>query len=179
MLKALRRSSHRAKLVRSLYAALNAQARQRTFFADFAVADSLDGRFDLVALHAWLVFERLRTAGLADVAHALSDAIFVGFDEALRDLGAGDMSMGRKIKQMGDAFNGRINAYGAATGEDELSAAILRNVYRGEQVIELGRRRTREALALARYAIAARRHLGECNVADGALNFGPLPEQIR
>ena len=173
MLKALRRSSHRAKLVRSLYAALNAQARQRTFFADFAVADSLDGRFDLVALHAWLVFERLRTAGLADVAHALSDAIFVGFDEALRDLGAGDMSMGRKIKQMGDAFNGRINAYGAATGEDELSAAILRNVYRGEQT------RTREALALARYAIAARRHLGECNVADGALNFGPLPEQIR
>lgn len=173
MLKALRRSSHRARLVRSLYAALNAQARQRTFFADFAVADSLDGRFDLVALHAWLVFERLRTAGLADVAHALSDAIFVGFDEALRDLGAGDMSMGRKIKQMGDAFNGRINAYGAATGEDELSAAILRNVYRGEQT------RTREALALARYAIAARHHLGACDVADGALNFGPLPEQIR
>lgn len=172
MLKALRRSSHRARLVRSLYAALNAQARQRTFFADFAVADSLDGRFDLVALHAWLVFERLRTAGLADVAHALSDTIFVGFDEALRDLGAGDMSMGRKIKQMGDAFNGRINAYGSATGEGELSAAILRNVYRGDQA------RTREALALARYALAARRHLGMCDVADGALNFGPLPEQI-
>jgi len=171
MLKALRRSSHRARLVRSLHAALNAQARQRTFFADFGVADSLDGRFDLVALHAWLVFERLRAAGHADVAHALSDAIFVGFDEALRDLGAGDMSMGRKIKQMGDAFNGRINAYASATGEEELSAAILRNVYRGDQT------RTREALALARYAIAARRHLGACDVADGALNFGPLPEK--
>jgi len=173
MLKALRRSSHRARLVRSLYAALNAQARQRTFFADFGVADTLDGRFDLVALHAWLVFERLRAAGLADVAHALSDAIFVGFDEALRDLGAGDMSMGRKIKQMGDAFNGRINAYGSAQGEEELSAAILRNVYRGDQS------RAREALALARYAIAARLHLGASDVGDGALSFGPLPEQIR
>lgn len=171
MLKALRRTSHRAKLVRSLYAGLTSQARQRIFFAEFAVADSLDGRFDMVALHAWLVFERLHAAGLADVAHALSDAIFVGFDEALRDLGAGDMSMGRKIKQMGDAFNGRIKAYGSASGEAELSAAILRNVYRGDQT------RTREALGLARYAIEARR-LAECNVADGELNFGPLPEQI-
>jgi cytochrome b pre-mRNA-processing protein 3 len=171
MLKALRRNSHRAKLVRTLYAAVNAQARQKIFFADLGVADSLDGRFDMVALHAWLVFERLRAAELADVAHALSDAIFVGFDEALRDLGAGDMGMGRKIKQMGDAFNGRINAYGGARNEAELSAAILRNVYRGE------RKRVRDALALARYAIAAQRRLAASNVADGELNFGPLPEQ--
>src|SRR5882724_170577 len=149
MLNALRRTSHRAKLVRSLYAALNSQARQRIFFADFGVADSIDGRFDMVTLHAWLVFERLRAAGLEDVARALSDAIFVGLDEALRDLGAGDMGMGRKIKQMGDAFNGRIGAYGAATGEAELSAAIQRNVYRGEQ------KRERQALGLARYALGA------------------------
>ena len=81
--------------------------------------------------------------------------------------------MGRKIKQMGDAFNGRINAYGSAPSEEELSAAILRNVYRGDQS------RAREALALARYAIAARLHLGASDVGDGALNFGPLPEQIR
>ncbi len=170
MLNALRRTSHRARLVRSLYAALNSQARQRIFFADFGVADSIDGRFDMVTLHAWLVFERLRAAGLEDVARALSDAIFVGFDEALRDLGAGDMGMGRKIKQMGDAFNGRIGAYGAATGEAELSAAILRNVYRG------ARNRERQALGLACYAIAARSHLAASQIAAGDLDFGPLPE---
>jgi cytochrome b pre-mRNA-processing protein 3 len=171
MLKALRRSSHRAKLVRSLYVGLNFQARQRIFFAAFGVADSLDGRFDMVALHAWLVFERLREAGLGDVAQALSDAIFVGFDEALRDLGAGDMGMGRKIKQMGDGFNGRVLAYGAARDEAELSEVILRNVYRGEKS------RTREAFGLARYAIAARRRLAACNLAQGELEFGSLPAE--
>ena len=171
MLKALRRNSHRAKLVRSLYAALNSQARQRIFFAAFGVADSLDGRFDLVALHAWLVFERLKAEELSDVAHALSDAIFVGFDEALRDLGAGDMGMGRKIKQMGHGFNGRVLAYGAARDETELSEAILRNVYRGDE------NRAREALGLARYAIAARSRMAACNIAEGELDFGRLPEQ--
>ena len=171
MLNALRRTSHRARLVRSLYAALTTQARQRIFFAGLGVADSIDGRFDMVAVHAWLLLDRLRTAGLADVAHGLSNAIFVGFDEALRDLGAGDMGMGRKIKQMGDAFNGRVQAYGAATGEAELSEAILRNVYRGDQ------NRSREALSLARYAINARACLAGSDVADGNLDFGPLPER--
>lgn len=169
MLNALRRTSHRARLVRSLYAGLISQARQPIFFAGLGVADSIDGRFDMVALHAWLVLERLRDAGLADVGHGLSDAIFVGFDEALRDLGAGDMGMGRKIKQMGDAFNGRVHAYGAATGEVELSAAILRNVYRGDQ------NRSREALGLARYAINARACLARSDIANGSLDFGSPP----
>jgi cytochrome b pre-mRNA-processing protein 3 len=171
MLNALRRTSHRARLVRLLYAALTTQARQRIFFAGLGVTDSIDGRFDMVALHAWLVLDRLRSAGLADVAHGLSDAIFVGFDEALRDLGAGDMSIGRKIKQMGDAFNGRVRAYEAAKDAPELSAAILRNVYRGDQSC------SREARTLADYAIDARACLARCDAANGNLDFGPLPER--
>ncbi|MGZ5937656.1 MAG: ubiquinol-cytochrome C chaperone family protein [Rhizomicrobium sp.] len=171
MLNALRRNSEKARLVRALYGVLTAQARQPVFFKDFGVADSIDGRFDMVALHAWLVFGRLRACGMGDVAHGLSDALFVGFDEALRDLGAGDMGMGRKIKQMGDAFNGRMQAYSAASGEAALADAIHRNVYRGEA------NRKDESLALARYALTARACLDACDPRLGILNFGPLPKR--
>jgi cytochrome b pre-mRNA-processing protein 3 len=172
MLNALRRASARAKAVRSLYDALIFQARQPVFFAELGVQDSLDGRFDMVALHAWLVLDRLRTAGLSDLAQALSDTIFIGFDEALRELGAGDMGMGRKIKTMREAFNGRLKAYDSAAGETELAAAIARNLFRGNE------QRQAEALIMARYALASRTRLTDCDPASGELDFGPLPKGL-
>ena len=172
MLNALRRSSARARAVRALYDALIAQARQPVFFTDLGVQDSIDGRFDMVALHAWLVLERLRTAGLIDLAQALSDTIFVGFDEALRDLGAGDMGMGRKMKKMREAFNGRLQAYASASGETELAAAIVRNLFRGN-----GQRQA-EALIIARYALASRIRLAGCDLSVGEVEFGELPKRI-
>ena len=171
MLNALRRNSEKTRLVRSLYAALTARARNPIFFRDFAVADTIDGRFDLVALHAWLVLGRLSSAKLTDIAHALSDAIFVGFDEALRDLGAGDMGLGRKIRQLGEAFNGRVQAYEAAVGETALAASIVRNLYRGDS------RRQDDAQAIARYAIGAHARLAACDPLTGTIDFGPLPER--
>lgn len=171
MLNALRRNPEKTRLVRSIYATLMAQARHPSFFRDFGVADTIDGRFDLVALHAWLIFGRLHSVGMSGVAHNLSDAIFVGFDEALRDLGAGDMGLGRKIKQLGEAFNGRVQAYEGAAGEAPLAAAILRNVYRGDSS------RTDDALAIARYAIGAHARLAACEPSSGILDFGPLPNR--
>jgi cytochrome b pre-mRNA-processing protein 3 len=169
MLNVLRRGSQKARLVRSLYAALMSQARQSAFFRNFGVADTIDGRFDMVALHAWLVLSSLRAAGLGAVASALLDTLFVGFDEALRDLGVGDMGMGRKIKQMGHALNGRLQVYEEAADEAALAQAILRNVFRGEPA------RREEALMLARYASAARSRLKSSDLQSGMLDFGPLP----
>jgi cytochrome b pre-mRNA-processing protein 3 len=170
MLNALRRASARAKAVRSLYDALIAQARQPVFFADFGVQDSIDGRFDMVTLHAWLVLDRLHAAGLMPLANRLRDTIFIGFDEALRDLGAGDMGMGRKIKTMREAFNGRMRAYDSAEGETGLAAAIVRNVFRGNE------QRQAEALIIARYTLASRVRLADCDPRSGALEFADLPE---
>jgi cytochrome b pre-mRNA-processing protein 3 len=170
MLKALRRASARAKAVRSLYDALIAQARQPVFFADYGVRDSIDGRFDMVALHAWLVLDRLGTAGLMPLADRLRDTIFIGFDEALRDLGAGDMGMGRKIKTMREALNGRLKAYDMAEGESALAAAIVRNVFRGNA------QRQTEALIIARYALASRVRLAGCDPRSGKLEFAEVPE---
>src|SRR5215475_9531189 len=128
MLNVLRRTSPNTRLVKALNAQINAQARKVAFFREFGVADTIDGRFDMVVLHAWLAFGRLKAARMDDIARRLADTIFVGFDEALRDLGNGDMGMGRRMKKLGDAFNGRMLAYEAA-GDDEaaMTDAILRN----------------------------------------------------
>ncbi|MEI9992870.1 MAG: ubiquinol-cytochrome C chaperone family protein [Rhizomicrobium sp.] len=134
------------------------------------MADTIDGRFDMVALHAWLVIGHLRAAGKSDLAQALSDAIFVAFDEALRDLGNGDMGMGPRMKKLGNAFNGRLHAYEAAADDAAaLAEAIRRNIYRGEAGHD------RAAAALARYALAARQRLEADNSTAGALELGPVP----
>jgi len=170
MLNILRRKPRNAAQVRGLYAALTAAARQPAFFTVYGVADTIDGRFDMVVLHAWLVLVWLREAGNGEVAQALSDAIFIGFDEALRDLGNGDMGMGRRMKKLGDAFNGRLQAYNAAAGDEiALRDAIVRNVYRGADGHEAA------ALGLARYALGARERLKQCDAASDALEFGPVP----
>jgi cytochrome b pre-mRNA-processing protein 3 len=169
MLNVLRRKDPKTRLVQALHAALTAQARQPAFYRDFAVADTIDGRFDMVALHAWLVFGRLKTAGLDDVAQSLSNTMFTAFDEALRDLGTGDMGMGPRMKKIGNAFNGRMQAYEAAADEGALAQAIQRNLYRGEPGHEAA------ALAIARYALAARAHLDAADPATGTLDFGAVP----
>lgn len=169
MLNVLRRSSGRAKLVRTLHAALIAQARQPAFFREYGVPDTIDGRFDMVALHAWLVFERLRSAGLHDVAQDLSTALFVAFDEALRDLGAGDMGMGPRMKKLGNAMNGRLLAYEAAPDDAALAEAILRNIYRGDEG------HAPATKALAHYARAAQATLADCDPSGGSLAFPSIP----
>ncbi|MDE2133982.1 MAG: ubiquinol-cytochrome C chaperone [Alphaproteobacteria bacterium] len=168
MLNALRRSKVRQSPAARLYAALVARARDPVFFARFGVKDSLDGRFDLVALHAWLVLDRL-TGADPSVSQALVDEIFAAFDAALRELGAGDIGMGKRIKKLANAFYGRLQAYSGAADEAAMEAALVHNLYRG--ALAPG------AKAVARYALRAKAHLQACEVEAGAIDFGPLPDE--
>jgi cytochrome b pre-mRNA-processing protein 3 len=162
MLNLFSRSKQRRETAACIYAALLARAREPVFFARFGVPDSLDGRFDLLTLHAWLVLERLQAD--KGLAQALIDTIFSGFDEALRELGAGDIAMLRRMKQLADAFYGRLKAYGEAKDAAALAAALSRNLYRGEVPC---------APAMADYVLRAREQLAAWN--GGAPGFGPLP----
>jgi cytochrome b pre-mRNA-processing protein 3 len=168
MLNALRRSRERRALAAGLHAALVGRARDPVFFARFGVKDTLDGRFDLLVLHAWLVLERLKAAG-APLSQAFVDAVFVGFDEALRELGAGDIGMGKRVKKLASAFYGRTRAYGEAQNEATMEAALVRNLYRG--IPGPG------AKALMRYVMCAKARLEACDVERGVLDFGPLPDE--
>src|SRR5215472_7894264 len=129
MLKLLRNFENKKQLAAALQTQLVARARAPFFYSVLGVADSMDGRFDLVTLHAWLVLERLKLAGRDAVAQVLTDTLFVGFDEALREQGIGDMGLGRRMRAMAEAFYGRLKVYSAARDQEDLTKALARNVW--------------------------------------------------
>ena len=163
MLNLLKNSHQRKKNGRALYDGLVARAREPVFFARFGVADSIDGRFDVLAFHAWMVLAELKGT---PAAQALTDTIFLGFDEAMREQGVGDMGIGHKLKAMAKAFYGRMSAYDAAQDEAALAEALARNLWRGAAV-------DARARTLAAYALRARMSLRK-SLPD-RLDFGPLP----
>lgn len=116
------------------YKAVVEQARRPVFFTDFGVPDTIDGRFELICLHAFLYLHRLKTEGDpgASLGQFFFDLMFADFDRSLRELGTGDLSVGREVKQMAQAFYGRIHAYEQGldgAGEADLRAALRRNLY--------------------------------------------------
>jgi cytochrome b pre-mRNA-processing protein 3 len=120
-----------------LYGAAVHAARQPCFFSELGVPDTLDGRFDLVGLYVALLIRRLhRDADPrgAALAQAVFDAMFADMDTNLREMGVGDMSIARRVKNMWEAFHGRAQAYEAplAAGDRHaLADALARNVWRG------------------------------------------------
>ena len=121
----------------TLYYAIVAAARAPELFRDALVPDTFDGRFDLVLLHAALVFRRLRAEGApaAKLADATFEVMFADFDRSLREIGIGDMGVGRRVKKMARAFYGRAHAYDRAlAGEEPLEAALRRNLYAAKPV---------------------------------------------
>ena len=89
--------------------ALN-QSRLEVFYSEYGVPDSVDGRFEMIALHVFLILHRLkqRDIGDEDLSQELFDHMFKDLDQALREMGIGDLSVGRKVKSMAKAFYGRI-----------------------------------------------------------------------
>jgi cytochrome b pre-mRNA-processing protein 3 len=114
-----------------LHARIVEQARQPAFYAALGVPDTLDGRFELIALHCFLVMRRLKVEAAGVVlAREVVEAMFADLDASLREMGAGDLGVGKRIKKMGQAFYGRVAAYDAAMADPAgLEAALLRNLY--------------------------------------------------
>jgi cytochrome b pre-mRNA-processing protein 3 len=116
-----------------LYQRAVAQARQPAFYTDLDVPDTLDGRFELIALHVYLVLRRLRAdhRRTARLSQAVFDRMFADMDGSVRELGAGDLGVGPRVKKMARNFYGRIKAYdaGLEAGGAELDGALRRNLY--------------------------------------------------
>jgi cytochrome b pre-mRNA-processing protein 3 len=107
------------------------QARQVPFYAEHGVPDTLDGRFEMIILHAFLVLHRLRALPESQKFNqALYDVLFADMDRALREMGTGDLSVGKQVKRMAEGFAGRIRAYeGGLAGTGDLRDALRRNLY--------------------------------------------------
>jgi len=114
------------------YARIVEQARRPAFFTEYGVPDTLDGRFELICLHAFLYLRRLKGEPDATVlGQQFFDTMFADFDRSLREIGTGDLSVGRQVQRMAEAFYGRVRAYedGLALEGAALAAALERNLY--------------------------------------------------
>lgn len=168
MLNILRRVATEKKVAADLFRAVAEQAREPAFYAQLGVADSFDGRFDLVVLHGWLVLDRLKQDGLTDLGQRLIQQMVIAFEDGLRDQGAGDMSIGRRSKAMTSALFGRMKSYDAASDDAQMSEALIRNLFRDAPD------RADCAGKIAAYIASSRKALSDVPVADGIVAFAPL-----
>jgi cytochrome b pre-mRNA-processing protein 3 len=113
----------------TVYARVVEAARAPALYRRLGVPDTLDGRFEMLVLHAVLFFRRLRSEDEAArrLGQAVFEAMFRDMDASLRELGVGDLTVPKRIKGMIQAFYGRGAAYDAA-----LDDALSRNIWEGE-----------------------------------------------
>ena len=120
---------------RPLYDAIVAEARTPVWYIDGGVPDTVDGRFDMVALVLSLVLIRLEGEGDSGrLPSTLLTELFVDdMDGQLRQIGVGDVVVGKHVGRMMSALGGRITAYRASLlGDASLADALARNLWRGE-----------------------------------------------
>jgi cytochrome b pre-mRNA-processing protein 3 len=157
------------KRAEELYAAVVAQARRPEFYARLGVPDSLDGRFELIALHLFLALRRLKAAGEGEAGQALVDRFVADMDASLREMGAGDLGVGRRVKAMAQGLYGRIAAYedGLAQPGGRLEEALRRNLY--------GTAPEPDAAVLGLVADYVRAESAGPALGSPGLRFGPPP----
>jgi len=175
ILSLLRRNRAKAT-IEALYGAIVAQARAPAFYQRYGVPDTVEGRFEMMALHVWLVSDRIaREAGdHRTLGQGLFDRFCVDLDHNLREMGVGDLTVPRRMKGYAEAYLGRSEAYRTALGADDgssLAAALARNVFGEPETVPPARQ-------LAGYVRSAARLLDAApfaGIAAGSVRF-PDPE---
>lgn len=175
MLKRLFRPHPTDDVGRALYAAVVEQSRAPALYESLAAPDTVEGRFEIYSLHVVLLLDRLQEPG--EQAKATSQALFDTYvkalDHALREMGVGDLSVGKKMRKLGEAFFGRVKSYHAAFAalpdEGLLRDLLTRTVYAEVD--------PSQAPALADYVTAQRAHLAAQPLAGflgGQVDWRPL-----
>ncbi len=167
-----------ADLIEQIHGKIVAAARRPALYVRFGVADSFDGRFEMTALHAGLIMRRLNAIPAigGEMAQDLADCVFSHFDDALREMGVGDVSVPKRMKRLAEAFYGRNKAYAEAlekTDAAALALALARNVYGAASLAEAPL-----AKALAQAVREADNSLGRLpqdEIAGARFAFPPLP----
>jgi cytochrome b pre-mRNA-processing protein 3 len=174
MIPFLARARRRREEAEAIYAAAVRAARRPELFLVYGVPDTLDGRFEMIALHLFPVFDRLmhEPGDDPELARLVSESFVRDMDAAFREMGVGDLMVPKRMTTLYRSFAGRIAAYRAALGEGVggLAAAIARNVFPDGG--EAG-----HALALAEYvdaSVAALRRAARDDLRGGGVPYPRL-----
>ena len=161
--------------IEGIYGMIVTQAREPLFYRDLGVPDTVNGRFDLLVLHLWMVLRRLKTIkGGAELSQALFDGFCDDMDANLREMGVGDLTVPKRMQAFGEAFYGRAAAYDQAltAGEEPLARALCKNILNGAEI-----EKARQLAFYAGSAIAALTGLDDATVQSGAWRF-PSPARV-
>tara|TARA_B100000123_G_scaffold92140_1_gene66954 strand:+ start:1358 stop:1915 length:558 start_codon:yes stop_codon:yes gene_type:complete len=159
-----------------LYTAMVTQARQPDFYAKLGVPDTMEGRFDLILVHAFVLFRRLKSdEGDKDLAQNIFDVMFADLDQNMREMGIGDVGILKRIRKMSESYHGRIVAYeeGVQSGAAELAAALNRNLYADTEVSD------EQLMAMVGYVHDALASLAKQPILDlqrGVVHFPDAPK---
>ncbi len=139
---------------RALFLSASEKARDPALYTGGA-PDTYEGRFELYTLHVVLLLHRLKGDGpqLADIRQGLFDAFVRNLDDGLREMGVGDLSVGKKMRKLGAGVYGRLKSYDGALkgGVEGVTPLLIRTLFAGEP--------SATAPALAQYVVAANSHL--------------------
>lgn len=184
-----RRRVERRRIASELYERIVAQARSPAFYRDLGVTDTMEGRYEMIVLHLFLVRQRLRDAGREGqwIGQQVLEQLIGAMDDALRQIGIGDMGVPKRVKRAAAAFAERSRAYaaalapageGAAPARDALETALLAHVYDSRDAVGMGMH-VAHADRLAAYVREARATL-EClpaaEVLAGRITFPSAPD---
>lgn len=157
--------------IEAIYGMIVAQAREPLFYQALGVPDTVNGRFDMVLLHLWMVLRRLKAIEGEGLSQALFDHFCSDMDANLREMGVGDLTVPKRMQAFGEAFYGRSAAYDRAIdmGPESMAEALNKNIYNGQNIDS-----ARRLAAYVADAIATLAGRDNAALAAGALGF-PSP----
>jgi cytochrome b pre-mRNA-processing protein 3 len=162
------------RTIEAIYGMIVAQAREPLFYRAMGVPDTVNGRFDMMLLHIWMVLRRLRPVeGGAELSQALFDHFCADMDANLREMGVGDLAVPKRMQKFGEAFYGRAAAYDLALtqGDEPLAQALCKNILDGGDIGQ-----ARQLAAYANAVIAALAGRDDTSVGKGSWRFpSPTP----
>ncbi len=139
-----------------LYTAIVTRARSEHWYRQGAVPDTVDGRFDMIATLLAIVMLRLEAepAG-GEPAARLAERFVDDMDGQLREIGIGDIVVGKHIGRMMSMLGGRLGAYRDGLAAGDIGPALVRNLYRGAAPDDAALAHVRTALTHFHAALAA------------------------
>lgn len=125
--------------IRPLWHRVIELAREKTFYTDCKVADTVGGRFDLITAVLSVVIVRVEASEMRAESALLAELFVEDMDGQLREFGVNDVVVGKKVGKLMSLLGGRLGAYRGALNDrdrERLVAAVGRNVQFAEDADE-------------------------------------------
>jgi len=176
-----RKSSKNEKKAKIIYALIVKHSRNPVFFDQYGVADTIEGRLDLLMLHAFLMFQRYKTDDplFRDLSQSVYDVMIKDIDLSMREQGIGDTGVSIRIKKITESLHGRINIYqqGLKDGLESptLKDALRRNLFHKMNPTERNLGQICQYMHDCAYQLS---NLNTDQLQQGAVEFADIPASL-